>query len=600
MSPIARGRVDLDARTLISELKRRRVFRVLVGYGLVSFAVLQVVEPLMHALHLPDVTLTYVVLALAVGFPLGVVLAWAFDVKEGRIERTPPAPSAALRGSPLRLVLLGIGVLAAAPGVVWYFFVRDHSTPAKVSAAATNDPTPQIPSIAVLPFADMSPDKDQEYFSDGIAEEILNALAQVEGLHVAGRTSSFYFKGKNEDLATIAARLHVAMLLEGSVRKSGNRVRITAQLIKASDGYHVWSKQYDRELSDIFNVQSELAAAVVEALKVKLLPGTTLSLKVHPARDPEAHRLALLGRSLFLQQTKESTRRAEEVLEKAVALEPTYSPAWHWLALLRGNAALDAPWGEIQPRVRSALEAAEKAIAAEPEYSGGYAARGYIRSQFFWDWEGARKDLQRALALRESETALHLYATFLEKMGLLKEAIATQQKVTGIDPLNVGAWTNLGGYFTDDGQLEAARGAFAKSLEISPDNGQAVKGLATVELLEGHPAKALALIEKEPREVDRLVGVAIAQYDLGHAPQARQALEALSAKAGGPEGDIAYGIATVHAWRGERDSAFEWLDRAYARHDLRLRWIKVDSFLRNLRGDPRYTALLKKMNLPAD
>ncbi len=569
------------------------MIRALIGYGIAAFAVLQIVEPIMHGLHWPEAVLSYVVVALAAGFPVVVSLAWIFDVNAGRIERTAPLPAGRLRGMRLGLVLVGIGVLAAAPGTIWYFLVRP------VARSATS-PATEPPSIAVLPFADMSPGKDQEYFSDGIAEEILNALAQVEGLRVAGRTSSFYFKGKNEDLASIAAKLHVTTLLEGSVRKAGERVRITAQLINAADGYHLWSKQYDRDLTDIFKVQGELATAVVEALKVKLLPGSLPSAKVHAARDPEAHRLVLLGRSLMLRQTAESRRRAEAVLERAVALEPSNAQGWGWLATLRGNSALDAPRVEVQPRLRGAMEAAEKTIAADPDYAGGYAARGYLRSQFLWDWEGARSDFQRALGLSESEVSLHQYATWLQKVGRLQEAIATERKVLEVDPLNVYAWTNLAGYLTDHGEFDEARGALAQSLEITPDNTEAPQQLAEIELLEGHPAKALSLIEKMPLQVDRLVIVAMAQHDLGRAQEAGQALETLTAKADSAEGDVAWGLATVYAWRREPDNAFAWLERAYARHDLRLRWLKSDAMLRNIRSDPRYLELLKKMKLPLD
>src|SRR5438067_1127199 len=232
---------------LLVELKRRRVFRALIAYGIAAFAVLQIVEPVMHGFHWPESVLSYVVLALAVGFPIVVALAWIFDVNQGRIERTPGAPLRA----PLAVALVGLGVLAAAPGLLWYFHFR--TTGSALGA-----------SIAVLPFADMSPAKDQEYLSDGIAEEILNSLAQVDGLRVAGRTSSFSFKGKNEELPAIAEKLHVTNVLEGSVRKDGNHFRITAQLISATDGYHVWSKTFDKELSGIFAVQDEIARAVVD------------------------------------------------------------------------------------------------------------------------------------------------------------------------------------------------------------------------------------------------------------------------------------------------------------------------------------------------
>ncbi len=195
---------------------------------------------------------------------------------------------------------------------------------------------------------------------------------------------------------------------------------------------------------------------------------------------------------------------------------------------------------------------------------------------------------------------MQLYATLAQKLGRLKEALATQRKVIEIDPLSVYAWSNLGGYLMQDGQLGAARDAFGRSQEITPDNPLAAKWLAAIDLLQGHAAKALVAIEKVPGEVDRLMLVSIAQHEMGHARESRQALDALAAKEEGPQGNVAYRIALVHAWRGERDSAFEWLERAYARHDLELRWLKIDPFLRNLRADPRYTALLRKMNLPLD
>jgi TolB-like protein/Tfp pilus assembly protein PilF len=585
--------VDLP---VLAELQRRRVFRALIGYGIAAFAVLQIIEPVMHGLHWPDQVLSYVVVALAVGFPVVVSLAWIFDVNAGRVERTEPSASPhRLRGVRLALVLIGIGIVAAAPGTLWYFLVRGIVRP----TATATEKSP--PSIAVLPFVNLSSDKEQEYFSDGIAEEILNALAQVEGLRVAGRTSSFYFKGKNEDLASIAAKLHVSTLLEGSVRKSGGQVRITAQLVNAKDGYHLWSKEYDRDLTDIFKVQGELATAVVEALKVKLLPGTALSSNVRPARDPEAYRLFLLGRSLSLLSTEEALRRSVAALERAVALEPSYAPGWEWLAIARGSIALDAPRDEVPPRARATLYAAERAIALDPGYAGGYAVRGWARAHLFWDWAGAQDDVERALALSSrTEAALENYATVIHKLGRLKEAIAAQRKVVEIEPLSSDAWSDLGAFLTQDGQLAAAREAFGRSQEIAPDLHRTAKWLAALDLLEAHPAKSLTASEKLSSEVDRLMLISMARHDMGHAQESQQALDALAAKTGGLESNVAYRVALVYAWRGDRDSAFAWLERAYTRHDLELRWLKIDPFLRKIRGDPRFAAFLRKMNLPVD
>ena len=218
--------------SLLVELKRRRVFRAMIGYGIAAFAVLQIVEPVMHGLHWPDAVLSYVVVALAAGFPVVVTLAWIFDVQGGRLERTEGGRPGIRR----LLLLAGIGVLAAAPGLIWYFGFRGRSqTP------------PASPSIVVLPFANLSGDKENEYFSDGMTEEIINALANVEGVRVVARTSAFSFKGKNLDVRKIGEELNVATVLEGSVRREGNQLRVFAQLIGVVDGYHLWSKSYDRQ-----------------------------------------------------------------------------------------------------------------------------------------------------------------------------------------------------------------------------------------------------------------------------------------------------------------------------------------------------------------
>ena len=288
---------------LLQELKRRRVFRALVGYAIAAFAVLQIIEPVMHGFRWPDAVLSYVVVALAAGFPVVVGLAWIFDLGLDGIERTPPAAAPHLRGTRIALVLAGIGAIAAAPVLAWYLL---RGAP----RGGTERANAGAPSIAALPFADMSPEKDQEYFSDGLSEEILNALAQVDGLHVAGRTSSASFKGKAEDLRSIGQKLGVATVLEGSVRKAENRVRITAQLIDVKDGFHLWSRSFDRELKDIFAVQDEIAGAVVAAMRVKLVPGKAPGAPERRTADPEAYNQYLVGRRFFDRGSPESERKA--------------------------------------------------------------------------------------------------------------------------------------------------------------------------------------------------------------------------------------------------------------------------------------------------
>ena len=314
------------------ELQRRRVFRAVIGYGIVSFALLQVIEPVMHGLHLPEVTLTFVVVGLAFGFPLAVVLAWVFDIKAGGIERTPPAQTEGARGARLALLLVGIGVLSAAPGLVWYFFVRGA---AKQTAAAS------APSIAVLPFVNMSGDAANEYFSDGITEELIDALAHVEGLQVASRTSAFAFKGKPAEVSEIGARLKVATVLEGSVRRDGTRLRLTAQLIDATNGYHLWSQSYERELKDVFAVEGELARSIVATLRPRLFPSRA------PAKAPtenlEAHDLYLRGRHFWNRRTPEGLGKAVSLFEEAIRRDPRYALATPLRPALPQAAAEDQP-----------------------------------------------------------------------------------------------------------------------------------------------------------------------------------------------------------------------------------------------------------------
>ena len=582
----------MDAASLVAELKRRRVFRVLVGYGVVAFAVLQIIEPIMHGLHWSESVLTSVVVALAVGFPIVVGLAWIFDVNAGRIERTAPvSPERGARGPLLAALLVGLGLLAAAPGLGWYFFWRGRDRPAARAVRA--------PSIAVLPFANLSSDKEQEYFSDGLTEELLNLLARTPGLHVAARTSSFAFKGKSEDISAIAEKLHVAAVLEGSVRKAGDQIRITTQLINASDGFHLWSQTYERKLTDVFAVQDEIARAVAGALKLELLAAPTS--KDRSTVDPEAHNQYLLGRQFFRRGNLDAYRRAALAYEKAVQLDPAYAPAWAGLAEARfwvadsGESAAAVAEG-----MKKALAAAERAIETGGELADGYLARAFLRAGVLWDWEGAGGDLARARALRGADDAEILYVSVVARfrpMGLVREMIAALRKICELDPLNPRPWSDLGGVLTYAGDFAGARAASLRSLEISPEQARAPAILATTYLLEGKAAQALEVSQRSTEPVRRALGRAFAEHSLGHAAAAQAALDEVIAGYGH---FAAYQIGQVYAWRGELDRAFEWLDKAAAVHDGGLNSMKIDPLLRSLRGDPRYAALLEKMNLPAE
>jgi len=451
-------------------------------------------------------------------------------------------------------------------------------------------------SIAVMPFADMSEGKDQEYFADGLAEELLDLLAKTPGLHVVARTSSFSFRGKSDDIPTIAAKLRVANVLEGSVRKSGNRLRVTTQLVRAMDGEHLWSETYDRQLEDVFKVQDDIAATVAAALKLRLVPGQESS----PIRssNPDAHLQYLLGQQYLARGSVEDERRAVGAFSQAIALDPHYAAAYARLAI--AQAYLGDDLGDAA-RIAQGFKAADQAIALAPDQALGYAARGTLRYQFSWDWSGAQADYARALELAPNDpVVLRGYTTLIAKLGRLQEAIAIEQRIIDFDPLSAVEQANLAFYQICNGELAAARESLRRALSIDPASYISLTVLGTLELLEQRPAEALAVFQKLPGDEPgplaiRLTGTAMAQHSLGRGSEAQLALNQAIDKAARA---AAYQIAEVFAWSGGSDGAFQWLERAYRQRDSGMAMLKIDPMIGSLRNDPRYKTLLRKMNLP--
>jgi serine/threonine protein kinase/TolB-like protein len=474
------------------------------------------------------------------------------------------------------------------------------SAPTPPSAAATgHDGAPPVAaslsptrSIVVLPFVDMSEKKDQEYFSDGLSEELIELLGKTPGLRVIPRTSSFYFKGRAETLETIAAQLRVANVLEGSVRKAGNRLRVTAQLIRADTSEQLWSETYDRDLRDVFKVQDEIAGAVVSALQFKLAPGQQAA-SLHRTSNPEAHNQYLLGRQFFERGTLEGFRRAAEAYRKAVELDPRYAGAYAALAIAESFVA--DPGGDAVGQ-QQALAAAYKAVELAPDEADAYAARGYMRLRRTWDWSGAQADFEKALTLDASNSALQwLYPKLLADFGRLPEAMAAAKKATELDPLSAAAWLMLSGSLAGNRQFAAAHEALHRALEIQPESTILLASLGGLQLDEGNATESLATYRQVSDEEVRLFGVARAEHTLGHAKESQQALDQFIAKGGQAK---AYDIAEIYAWRGEKDKAFEWLDRAYQQHSSDLYGVRSNACFASLRGDARFAALLRKMNLP--
>ncbi len=584
---------------MLEEFKQRRVFRALLAFGLVAFGLLQVVEPVMHGLELPDWVLKVTVVALGVGFPITLVLAWAFDLRDAGAARVEAGGAGARVPSRIGVwiwpLLAGMGLLIAAPGVIYYLSFRNQGRPSPTNSAPA---APSGPSVAVLAFVNLSADPEQDYFSDGLAAEILNALAHVPGLSVTGRTSSFSFKGKAEDLRAIGQKLNVSAILEGSVRKAGSRIRITAQLVKVQDGYNLWAETFDRELRDIFAVQDDIATAVVAALKIKLLPGqATIIGKDRPARE-EVYSLFLLGRELNRRGSADAWRKSQEALEKALALDASYAPAWSALASTLLNRSSDSKSeSEAGAFKRLGRAAAEKAVALAPGRADGYRVRGNMRARDLWDWRGAEQDFDRALALdpRDFAAIADRAISLLAPLGRLKEAIAETRRSLLLEPLSSTLWSNLCWLSLHDGQLGPAREACVRALAIAPENIYARSYSILLSLREGQPKPALAAAQLLPDEEARLASVAIAAHLAGEELKAQQALDELKRKFGK---EAAYEVARVYSWQGQPDAAFEWLARAFAQHDSDLCSLKVE-LSRSLSSDRRWAPFLARMGLPS-
>jgi serine/threonine protein kinase/TolB-like protein len=502
--------------------------------------------------------------------------------------------------------------VAAILGTIGYTLHRETITQARIaanaaavsasgraSAAATANSgpsaaafSPSTHSVAVLPFIDMSEKRDQEYFSDGLSEELIELLSKIPDLRVPARTSSFYFKGRAEKLETIAAELRVANVLEGSVRKAGNKLRITALLIRADTSEHLWSETFDRDVRDVFKIQDEIAAAVVSALKVKLAPGQQAA-NLHRTSNPEAHNQYLLGRQFFERGTLDGFRRAAQAYRKAVELDPGYAGAYAGLAIVESFVA--DPSGDAAGQ-QQALAAADKAVELAPDEADAYAVRGYMRLRRTWDWSGARADFEKALTYDSTNSALQwLYAALLADFGRLPESIAVAKKATELDPLSASAWLALSGSLAKNRQFAAAHEAIRRALEIAPESPIVLGRLGALQLGEGNATEALTTFRQVSDKEVRLWGVARAEHTLGHAKESQQALDQFIANGGQAK---AYNIAELYAWRGEKDKAFEWLDRAYQQRSSDLYGFRNDPVIASLRGDARFAAMLRKMNLP--
>jgi TolB-like protein/DNA-binding winged helix-turn-helix (wHTH) protein len=452
-------------------------------------------------------------------------------------------------------------------------------------------------SIAVLPFADMSPAKDQEYFSDGLSEQLINDLAKVSGLKVVGKSSAFQFRGKNEDPREVGRKLGVANILEGSVRREGNRLRITAELTKADDGFQLWSQSYDREIKDVFAVQDEIAMATTEALQLKLLGRNGQSVASNlPSANPEAYQ-AYLQAEYFSGRgrSKEDLGKALAYADMAIKLDEKYAPAWALRASVR-NTMAEVALIDTTEGFRKARNDAERAIALDPALPSGYMALAKTQISCDWDWDAANASVAKAASLQPgSVEVFRIRSDLFMVLGRLDQAIDLYEQAVALDPLRANSHLDLGELMYKAGRYDEAQAALQKALDVNSQAAYVHVVLGQNLIAQGKPRQALVEIEKEPSEWARLTGLALVYYALGREQDSNASLAELIGK---HDTDSAYQIAQVYAFRSESGKSFEWLQTAYKQRDSGLPNIKTDPLLKTLRHDSRYTELLKKMRLP--
>jgi eukaryotic-like serine/threonine-protein kinase len=512
------------------------------------------------------------------------------DTTLGRAMAAGRAVPAALGQGKRRLWLATAGALLALALGVGLWLGREAGRP---GAAVAQSPSAR--SIAVLPFVNLSKDQENEYFSDGLSEELINDLAKIPQLRVCSRTSAFAFKGKGVDVATIASKLNVAHVLEGSVRKAGRRVRITAQLIEVASDSHLWSDTYDRELDDIFAVQDDIARSVADALKVTLLGRDKRPVQPRSG-NAEAYNLYLQGRYFTDRRTGEDLKRAVDYYRQALQLDPGYALAWAGLAEAQTAQAAYAHV-PLEKGLESARQDAERALGLAPNLAEGHATLCWIKTIYDWDWTGAETACRRALELApRNATVLQRSAWLAITLGRFDEALALDRRAVELDPLNTTARNYLGLNALYAGRLEEAEAALRKLLELNPEYPSGHQKLGRVYLEQSKLEAGLAEMQRETELPWRLYGLALAYHALGRKKESDAALAEFIEK---HRTDGAFQIGEIYAFRGEKDKAFEWLERAYTQRDTGLTYLKGDSLLRNLEGDPRLTALLRKMRLPA-
>jgi adenylate cyclase len=603
----------MKGRNLFTELKRRNVYKVAVAYAVVSWLLIQAASILFPTFEAPPWVMKVFVAVIVLGFPIALVFSWAFEITPEGIKRESEIEAGKSITHHSGRKLVGITILVAVVAIALFVFqlLRPHLTSTGATSASVN--TVPEKSVAVLAFDNLSDDKGSEYFSDGISEELLTVLQKIPGLHVAARTSAFSFKGKNATAQEIGQKLGVAHLVEGSVRKAGETVRIAARLTNTASGDENWSENYTRNLKDVFAVQTELAQTIVEQLKGQLTGGTAnpeakaaIQAQVQAAekggtKNVEAHESYLQGRFFLNRHSEKETDQARAAFERAVELDPKFALAWAGLAQTHVwdcNYATEGGQKAFNAHLAAARESVERALAIEPDLPDALFARAMIETNFDYDWKGAAETLRKALALGPQDPALLMEAGNLASArGETTKALDLFRRAVALDPVNAQARAFLASNLSASGHQKEARAEYVRVIELNPSAPNSQAGIGLAYLLEGKSEEAAVAAQKDAADWARLLIVSCARWAQRRVPESDAALAELIAIASETG---AYQIAEVYAYRNDKDHAFEWLERARRQRDAGLPTLRPDTLLPNLHDDPRWDEFLRTMGLADD
>jgi len=579
----------VNPRNFFAELKRRNVYKVAIAYIVAGWALSQGIAQVFPVFDIPNWIIRLLVLLIIIGLPIALVLAWTFEITPQGIKRTEDVDLVEAAQQPKKRTWIFVVIIGALLSIGLFFLGRYTAQTSRQSEAATNSASQK--SIAVLPFVDLSQAKDQEYFCDGISEEILDALAKIEGLRVVARTSSFSFKGKNADVGQIAQKLNVQNILEGSLRREGNRIRITAQLVNAANGFHLWSETYERELQGVFALQDEITRAIVDALKVKL----AIAPVTRTRQNTEAYDLYLQGLYLSNKTDEESLRESLNFFERALEVDPKFSRAWTgiakaWLWLADAYVRpLDA-WPKVE-------NAASKALSLDETDAEAHCYLGDWKRIIGGDPRAERAELNRALELAPKFAIAHMFMAAVNSAECkLEEALKEIRIAEKLDPISPTViWFAVSIYAANDRFDDAI--ASGKRLEVNPNYIYFEPALAEAYRAKGDWPTAAAIYEKAQEQTrSPSSGLAVTYAKMGRTDDARRILNELIEKSRRQyvSGDT---IALIYAALGERTEAFRWLQRACDEHSAQFYTYACFPDYRPLHSDPRFADLVRRIGI---